>query len=75
MSYRLGHFHKVALQHFLLRHITPPLIGVGTVGAEGAAAPPIFSQWVQTMDYASPIFGDKSHFILLCINTEVCPLT
>ena len=30
------------------------VIGVGTVGAEGAAALPIFSQWVQTMYYATP---------------------
>ena len=26
LSYRLGHFPKVALQHFLLRPITPPFI-------------------------------------------------
>ena len=31
-------------------------IGVGTVGAVGAAAPPIFGQGVQTMHYAPPIF-------------------
>ena len=49
--------------------------GVGIVGAEGAAAPRIFSQWVQTMYYASPIIGDKSPFIVMCINTEVCSLT
>ena len=35
-------------------------IGVGTVGAVGAAAPPILGQGVQTMHYAPPIFLDEN---------------
>ena len=38
------------------------IIGVGTVGAVGAAAPPIFGQWVQTMHYAPPMFSDENLF-------------
>ena len=37
-------------------------IGVGTVGAVGAAAPPIFGQGVQTMHSAPPMFGDDNPF-------------
>ena len=53
-----------------LTRVTKAAIGVGTVGAEGAAVPPIFSQWVQVMHYASPIFGVKKSFNLLCINKK-----
>ena len=37
-------------------------IGVGTMGAVGAAAPTIFNQWVQTMYSASTIIWNKNIF-------------
>ena len=64
--------HVCASSFLTLTHqpdTVPWVKGVGTVGAVGATAPPIFCQWVQVMYYAPPIFGDKSPFIF-CVYTH-----
>ena len=52
------------------------IIGVGTMGSVGAAAPTIFSQWVQTM-YLHPQYSGKNTFFIIesrktsCFNDKV----
>ena len=51
--------YNVRNTHAALESYTQ-IISVGTMGAAGAAAPTIFSQWVQTMYSAPTIFWNKS---------------